>query len=607
MATPPHPPRRPLALAGQHPGAIQQSHERCAALGLSRIARPEHVPLARSELTLARERQQRLHTHAAPVMEMLFDQIAGTDSMVLLCDDTGTILHSVGDDDFMGRAQKVALQPGVNWAEQSKGTNAIGTALIDEQPTRVHADEHFMHANHFLTCSAAPILDPRGSILGVLDVTSDARSYHQHTMALVRMSARMIENHWLSDDHRDVMRLHFHGRLEFIGTLMEGILAVSAEGRIVGANRGALEQLGLSGMALRMQTLDGLFGTSVAALVDRFRSPLATPLAARGPGGLVFHLQARFSWPTWAAKPAGAALAPQPSALSAPAARASSPLGRAASQPGSPVSSGLADLLTGDPQWLAVVTTLWRVIDSDMAVLLQGETGTGKRLLAQAMHGDSRRAGEPFVSLNGAALAEGDAFDAGAGTLFIGDVGSLGASAQARLLHRLQTRPPAGLVCASQRPLREFVDAGLFREDLLHHISGLVLKLPPLRQRSDLAALAARVLQDEGRPATDLSADVLALLQAHAWPGNLRQLRNVLRSALALAGPASPLQRSHLPEDFLAELDHGSRNEPAAAARTLVDLEIDAIRTAVAACGGNISVAARQLGVSRNTIYRRLR
>jgi transcriptional regulator of acetoin/glycerol metabolism len=118
--------------------------------------------------------------------------------MVVLTDATGTILHSIGDDDFLGRATKVALAPGANWSEQAKGTNAVGTALIEEVPTLVHADEHFMHANHFLTCSAAPILDPRGNILGVLDVSGDHRSYHQHTMALVKMSARMIENHWLT-------------------------------------------------------------------------------------------------------------------------------------------------------------------------------------------------------------------------------------------------------------------------------------------------------------------------------------------------------------------------------------------------------------------------
>ena len=222
--------------------------------------------MGRSDLSVARDRNLRLYSHAAPVMEMLFEQIVNSESMVVLTDATGTILHSIGDDDFLGRAAKVALAPGANWSEAAKGTNAVGTALIDEVPTLVHADEHFMHANHFLTCSAAPILDPRGNILGVLDVSGDQRSYHQHTMALVKMSARMIENHWLTDDYRNVMRLHLHSRVEFIGTLMEGILAVAPDGKIVGANRGALEQLGLSGAALRMHSLGSLFGTSVGTL-----------------------------------------------------------------------------------------------------------------------------------------------------------------------------------------------------------------------------------------------------------------------------------------------------------------------------------------------------
>ena len=277
-----------LKLGPEHVDTIDQSHERCVALGVSRIERPDFAPLGRSDLALARERNLRLHDHAAPVMEMLYEQIVNTDSMVVLCDSSGTIIHSIGDDDFLARASKVALQPGVNWSESTKGTNAIGTALIEEVPTLVHADEHDMHANHFLTCSAAPILDPRGNILGVLDVTGDHRSFHQHTMALVKMSARMIENHWLTDDYRNVMRLHFHSRVEFIGTLMEGILAIGPDGKLVGANRGALEQLGLSGAALRMHSLTTLFGTTVNALVDRFRSPLATPMPAHLHGGRQF-------------------------------------------------------------------------------------------------------------------------------------------------------------------------------------------------------------------------------------------------------------------------------------------------------------------------------
>src|SRR5580765_3980538 len=206
---------------------IERSHQRSAALGLTRTENRGFDPMVRSDLNLARERNQRLYLHAAPVMHMLFEQIVNTESMIVLTDAQGTILHSVGDDDFLERADKVALAPGENWAEHSKGTNAIGTALFEAAPTLVHGHEHFMNANHFLTCSAAPIFDPRGNMLGVLDVTGDHRGYHQHTMGLVRMSARMIENHWLSDDFNNRLRLHFHSRAEFIGTLLEGIIVVS--------------------------------------------------------------------------------------------------------------------------------------------------------------------------------------------------------------------------------------------------------------------------------------------------------------------------------------------------------------------------------------------
>ena len=348
-------PTRPIAaglkLGPDHVEVIDQSHERCAALGVSRIELPDHSPLARGELARVRDGNLRLLQHAAPVMEMLHEQIINTESMVVLCDAAGTILHSIGDDNFLARASQVALQPGANWAEQTKGTNAVGTALIEEKPTLVHADEHYLHANHFLTCSAAPILDPHGNILGVLDVSGDHRSFHPHTMALVKMSVRMIENHWLTHDDRQQMRLHFHSRVEFIGTLMEGILAFNTEGRLVGANRVALELLGLSSMALRMHSLATLFDISLGALVDRFRSPLATPLAVRLPGDKTFHLQAHVNWPRWTRQaearpddkrpaliPAGWPSARPATPQALPAALRAQPGGADPQRPGDPMS-----------------------------------------------------------------------------------------------------------------------------------------------------------------------------------------------------------------------------------------------------------------------------
>ena len=646
-----------LALPASHVAVIEQSHDRCAAYGLTRIERPDYAPLGCADLAVARGRNERLFTHAAPVMEVLHDQIAGTESMVVLCDATGTVIHSVGDEDFLGKASKVALQPGVDWSEQAKGTNAIGTALIEERATLVHADEHFLHANHFLTCSAVPILDPRGNLLGVLDVSGDQRSYHQHTMALVKMSARMIENQWLGDTFRTAMRLHFHLRPEFIGTLVEGILAVSPEGRIIGANRSALEQLGLSGAALRMHSLASLFGTSVGVLVDRFRSPLATPVPVHLAGGGQFYVQARFDGPIW-----GGAVAPSAAADAGSAATATAAPAAAAAKPG----IGLSQLDTGDAQIAAVVGKVRRVLDRDIPILVLGETGTGKELLARGIHHDSRRAQQPFVAVNCASIPEtlieaelfgyeegaftgarrkgsaGKILQASGGTLFLDEIGDMPLPLQAHLLRVLQERcvTPLGstrsipvdvaIICATHRNLREMVDSRAFREDLYYRLNGLAVRMPPLRERGDLDTLVRRILDDD--PASchlRLAAPTSALFRAYRWPGNVRQLRNVLRTASVMAGGEPLITPAHLPDDFLDEvrqLDGAlaadppppapvsaapvAGSGPAAAPAdplSLDELEVQAIRQAVEAAGGNISVAARRLGISRNTIYRKLR
>ncbi|MBP6900920.1 MAG: sigma-54-dependent Fis family transcriptional regulator [Burkholderiaceae bacterium] len=696
---------RPIAsslnLPQPHVAKIEQSHERCAALGVSRIDMPDLSPLARPDLNVARDRNRRLHEHAAPVMEMLYEQIVDTENMVVLTDATGTIIHSIGDDDFLARASKVALQPGVNWSESTKGTNAIGTALVEETPTLVHADEHYLHANHFLTCSAAPILDPRGNILGVLDVSGDHRSYHQHTMALVKMSARMIENHWLTDDYRNVMRLHFHSRVEFIGTLMEGILAISADGKIVGANRGALEQLGLSGAALRMHSLTTLFGTTVGALVDRFRSPLATPMPVHLNGGRQFHIHARFNWPVWTslaeavstsvAGPGGeatpAAVPPSLPERSSAAEAGGPATARGADTPG----AALEQLRTGDAQVASVVDKIRRVLDRDIPILVLGETGTGKELLARAIHMDSARAKQPFVAVNCASIPEtlieaelfgyedgaftgarrkgqvGKIVQANGGTLFLDEIGDMPIALQAHLLRVLQERQvtPLGstksvtvdvsIICATHRNLREMIDAKQFREDLFYRLNGLAVRLPPLRERSDLMALVQRILARQagemaggsgrGPRRPELAPEVLRLFERYGWPGNVRQLFNVLRTAAVMAAGEPVITRAHLSDDFLDEARASAEAGgawsapppapavalPAAALaaevmpaqplpgaalpatheppqiRSLEEQEIEAIRRAVDLAGGNISEASKRLGISRNTIYRKLR
>src|ERR1019366_7860154 len=266
-----HAPSAGTLSACNSPIMIEESHQRSAAYGLTEDMEPEFSLMGRTDLSLLIEQNRLLHTHAVPAMETLYEQIINTHSMVLLTDANGLIVHTLGDDDFLEKANRVALNPGVAWSEESKGTNAIGTAIAEQKPTMVHAGEHYLRANHFLTCSAAPILDHQGKVIGVLDVTGDQRSYHKHTMALVRLSAQMIENQLFSAAFQDAITLHFHPRPEFIGTLMEGIASFTPGGRFFSANRIGLFQLGLSLVALQSHTFSSLFGLPVSALFDHYR------------------------------------------------------------------------------------------------------------------------------------------------------------------------------------------------------------------------------------------------------------------------------------------------------------------------------------------------
>jgi transcriptional regulator of acetoin/glycerol metabolism len=578
-----------------------------------------------------------LHTHAVPAMETLYQQIVNTHNMVVLTDAHGVIVHSLGDADFLEKANRVALTPGVAWSEESKGTNAIGTAIAERSPSTVHADQHFLAANHFLTCSAAPITDHRGNVVGVLDVSGDQRSFHRHTMALVRMSALMIENQMFAASFENAITLHFHARPEFIGTLMEGIASFTPGGRFLAANRNGLFQLGLSFPALQTHTFSSLFGLPVSALYDHYRT------AAPGLLDLCMHNGVRVRGRADLRPTTGVHAFTNPS--DAPASIDAAPC-----QARTPRKlSGLRYLNTGDPQLEQVIDKVNKVLGRDIPILIMGETGTGKELLAQAIHNDSPRSQGPFVAVNCASIPEslieselfgyeegaftgarkkgavGKILQANGGTLFLDEIGDMPFPLQAHLLRVLQERmvTPLGsgksipvnveLICATNHNLRERIAKGLFREDLYYRLNGLVLKLPPLRDRTDLETVVKKILASESEGGHyRISDEVLHLFRRHKWPGNFRQLTNLLRTAMIMAGDEEEIHLRHMPDDFLDDIGSGPAAAAAstdcliAAGANLEEMEHTVILKSLEAHGGNVSATARALGISRNTIYRKL-
>jgi transcriptional regulator of acetoin/glycerol metabolism len=287
-----------------------------------------------------------------------------------------------------------------------------------------------------------------------------------------------------------------------------------------------------------------------------------------------------------------------------------------------------------------------RLLDADIPILLQGETGSGKDVFARELHRRSQRADAPFVAVNCAALpeslieaelfgyvhgaftgarregAQGLLREANGGVLFLDEIGDMPLALQSRLLRVLQEREvtPLGggravpvdfaLVTASHRDLASAIDAGTFRSDLYYRIAQNTLRIAPLREREDLAALIAAIWSSLGATSAGmrLGADALTRLAAHAWPGNFRELVGVLRTMIALAEPQSTLEVDALPEALRTSVALPIAVAVSAGEVAPLDsLQRDAMRRALAACGGNTSEAARRLGVSRSTLYRHLR
>lgn len=622
--------RRHLMDAGQVPAdligdTLAASWLRSIAAGLDPLVTVAEAPHASAaELARARERQRELIDHALPALAYLHAQTRDTGSVILLANANGLLLQACGDADFLDRAAQVHLAPGASWHETHRGTNAVGTALAMREPSVVTGGEHFLACNGFLTCAAAPISDSRGELLGVLDISGDHRSCHPHTFGLIRAAAQMVENRLFNSRHGGDIRLRFHPLAEGIGTLAEGVVAISRDGWVVGANPAGLALLAIASADLGRVRIDNLLATRIDVLIDwnarRGDEPLF--MARRAHAGLFVRVE----------------MSRQPVAI---------PVRHVISekQECSVPRDALAALDTGDERMAVAIAKARRVLHRDIPMLIQGESGAGKELFANAVHRSGPRASKPFVAVNCAALPQdlieaelfgyvagaftgarkdgssGRLREADGGTLFLDEIGDMPLALQSRLLRVLQERvvQPLGggkpvkvdfaLVCATHRQLREAIEQNRFRADLYYRLNGLTLVLPPLRERRDFNRLAASLLDDiePGRNIV-LSPSVARAFSTHHWPGNLRQLSNALRTACAMLDDGETrIEWSHLPEDLVEEMQE-RLNGPGSGAQAgnLQSQAEQTILKTLDAVGGNMAEAARRLGISRNTLYRKL-
>jgi len=589
-----------------------------------------HVPVIIDRENL----QERLHKYhrlldiARPEMANLYQQLAGSGHAIMLTDNDGVLMNYIGDPQFTDAAAGAGMQTGAVWSEAAQGTNGMGTCLVEKKPLVIHKRAHYFTQNASLTCAAAPIFDPHGEILAVLDASSRSEMAQQHTMVLLNMSAQVIENRAFFCAMKDAFVLRFHARSEFISTLGEGAIAFDPEGRILAANRSAMFQMNLGApQQIVGRLVHELFTMSLFTLLKRAHTH-AFPIRETKEGRRFFAIL----------QPPVNSCSPSPAPVTAKinAKRDDNAYLQNA--------ESLDALHFDEPRMKKNVEVALKLIERDIPCMLFGETGTGKDMFARALHQASSRRDQPFVAVNCASLPEslieselfgyrpgaftgasrdgsrGKIVQADGGTLFLDEIGDMPLHLQARLLRVLEEREviPLGgekpikvsikLISATHHDIQKLVADGIFREDLYYRLHGISMTMPPLRERRDMLQLIKKIGQLEAS-SQELTwePEALRILEAFNWPGNIRQLRNVLRTATALCDD-NRISIHDLPEDIRNTInDTELSGNPDINFNALAVAERDALLHELEEMHWNISRVAKKLDLSRNTLYRRMK
>lgn len=544
-----------------------------------------------------REHQERIDEFlrvARSGMEQLYKQVAPLGYVLLLSDSDGVTVDFIASPGPEKELKAAGVYVGANWNEGQMGTSGIGIAIAEKTALICHQQDHF-DANYIdLSCTAAPIFDPQGELLAILNITAmvspRAKDSQYLALQLTAMHAKAIEdtNFVRHFNGQWILKLsRTRGFAESSGELM---LAFNDDGVIVGANTAARRELSVTGLAaawLIGRQLPEVFQCTMNDIWAAARgASLDKSLMTSDPQNLYLYYMAvrlprrqkdlrSISQEKWLKEQLG-------------------------SEDHSPL-----DALAGDDVTMQhTLNRVKRLVDRKINILIQGETGTGKEVFAKALHKSSGRSRKPFVALNCAAIPEslieselfgyetgtftggrskgkkGLILESDGGTLFLDEIGDMPLHLQTRLLRVLsenEVTPLGGgspipvdltVIAASHRDLRTMIVDGKFREDLYYRMCGATLHLPPLRERSDIGFLISTLLKLESERmgfSALIAPDALKALKGYFWPGNIRELRNALRYALAIS-EGGVVRVPDLPSEILSRKgeDNTSPSKPIA-------------------------------------------
>lgn len=618
---------------------IRQSWMRCdREFGLDPGQPPRACVLDSSAIRAHQGQIEAFLQVARTGMEAFYKQISSLNYVMLLTDGEGVTVDYIGDRKYDHEAKQAGLYLGTSWKERYAGTNAVGTCLSTGKSIICHQTDHFYAANIDLTCTAAPIFAPDGNLLAILDVSSMSSPLAKESqflaLQLVMMHAKMIESANFLNHFSGHWILRYAKTPVFVDVNKENLIAIDGDGTILGATQAAVNELnsGSSVKDIIGNSISEHFETSVDDLFSVASDSvnlINNTIKVRGAGEL-FYMD----------------ITP--------------PTGKSVSKKKAGFLSGhrnaFARIAGEDKLMRGSISKARRFADQNLNIIISGETGTGKELMARAIHNSSVRSIKPFVAINCAAIPESlieselfgyeqGAFTGGSkkgkkglimqsdgGTLFLDEISDMPLNLQSRLLRVLAEsevlalgadkpkRADLHVISASHKDLRVLIGRGGFREDLYYRLNGATLELPALRHRQDIPFVVANIVAEESKlrgASFQVAAEVQEIFERYPWPGNCRQLRNVLQFAMALTDDGI-IKANDLPDEIRSELP-SNESSPSAAIRG-VDLspqkdasedgypmQAKTLIELLQKHKWNITDVALELNLARSTVYRRMK
>lgn len=620
---------------------INESHERSRKFGIAREQiYPSHI-LREEEKEAALRESHRLIEIADPFLELLYSFLRESGFIIVLTNKDGCILRLTGDEPTIKSAAELNMVVGAYMDERSIGTNAMGTAISENMPVQVSAKEHFLTKYQQCTCSAAPVHDEDGNIIGTVNLTGSRELVHPHTLGLVVAAVTSIE--FQLKNSLNAQRLKESVR--FINTVMDtlslAVIAIDGNGQIKSANKMAHKLLKhpnnrlpemkikeilpewtrlLGTVSTNQIILDEETGLNTASGRESF-SLNAYPITQSD--GLIDGMVISFREMKRVYKIVN-------------------------KYTGMNARYTFEDLIGESDEMKRIADYARAIADSPSTVLITGESGTGKEVIAQSMHNSSSRAENGFVALNCGAISptliESELFgyDEGSftgahkggrpgkfelahgGTLFLDEIGEMPTDMQVKLLRAIQesaiTRVGGSkvipvdvrIIAATSRNLKDEIAKGNFRSDLFYRLSVIPIHIPPLRERrEDIPILIRYFLNLKSvrlkMTVPEIDKPLFTDLIKYDWPGNIRELENFIEKYVNLGGDLS------FDSDEFTTL-HSSTVQSVNPSKSagdqilsLAETEKEAIKTALESFSNNISHTAKALGISRNALYEKIK